>query len=71
MIKGEIDIIENVNQKTNDISTLHTKDGCNFKNAPKNYTGHSYNDDCYGNVGCGIGSPSSASFGAPFNDKRG
>ena len=38
--------------------TLHTSDGCDFSNAPKNYSGNTNSENCYayanGNQGCGI-----------------
>ena len=37
---GEIDIIEGVDKQTKDQSTLHTNPGCDFSNAPKNFTGY-------------------------------
>jgi len=68
---GEIDIIEQVNEATNDQSTLHTNNGCSFSSAPHNYSGNSGSENCEGNSGCSIGSTNGASFGGAFNDRGG
>ncbi|PYH50049.1 glycoside hydrolase family 16 protein [Aspergillus saccharolyticus JOP 1030-1] len=73
---GEIDIIEGVNQQTNDLMTLHTSDGCTINNS--GFTGTLVTSNCYvyaadqsSNAGCGITSSSSQSFGSPFNSLGG
>lgn len=69
---GEIDIIENVNDATQDATTLHTSRGCY---ASGNFTGRLTHNNCYalinGNSGCGIVNPDSASFGSAFNAHNG
>jgi hypothetical protein len=72
---GEIDIIEGVNTQTNDLTTLHTSDGCNMYNEDASqFTGSFVTRDCYisdpnqaSNQGCGISS-NSQNFGSGFNN---
>ncbi|RAH50767.1 glycoside hydrolase family 16 protein [Aspergillus brunneoviolaceus CBS 621.78] len=73
---GEIDIIEGVNQQTNDLMTLHTSDGCSIDNS--GFTGTLTTSNCYvdaagqsSNAGCSITSPSSQSYGTSFNSLGG
>ena len=86
---GEVDIIENVDLATKDLSTLHTNDGCSMENVNgglyTNFTGtwstgsngkpsaNCYIDasNQYSNQGCGIINNNDASFGTPFNNKKG
>lgn len=69
---GEIDIIEGVNEQQNDLSTLHTNNGCDQKAVATNqFTGHRgqfTNCDVVptGNSGCGISSDKNI-YGAAFN----
>ncbi|KAL4931724.1 glycoside hydrolase family 16 protein [Aspergillus undulatus] len=73
---GEIDIIENVNEETNNHMTLHTSDGCSIDNT--GFSGTLLTSNCYvqapgqdNNAGCGISSPDTSSFGAGFNAASG
>ncbi|KAL4938279.1 hypothetical protein BDV06DRAFT_231945 [Aspergillus oleicola] len=73
---GEIDIIENVNEATTNQMTLHTSDGCSIDDT--GFSGTLLTSNCYvqasgqdENVGCGISSPDTTSFGAGFNDNSG
>ncbi|KAL4797521.1 concanavalin A-like lectin/glucanase domain-containing protein [Aspergillus venezuelensis] len=73
---GEIDVIENVNDATNNQMTLHTSDGCTIDNT--GFSGTLMTSNCYvqaagqdNNVGCGIMSPDTTSFGPGFNDNSG
>lgn len=73
---GEIDIIEGVNQQTNNAMTLHTSDGCTINNS--GFTGTLSTSNCYinapgqsNNAGCGIQSTSSQSYGDGFNSIQG
>jgi len=82
---GEIDIIESVNQATQDTTTLHTSSGCDMSGVPKSsFTGNwgtgSQNnpaDNCdvnapdqYSNQGCGVVAAANT-YGAPFNSAKG
>lgn len=72
---GEIDIIEGVNNYTNNQATIHTNPGCSLPSttsASLNMSGTLVaSTDCSatatGNQGCGIRSNSSNSFGSGFN----
>ncbi|KAL3481205.1 concanavalin A-like lectin/glucanase domain-containing protein [Aspergillus californicus] len=73
---GEIDIIENVNDATNNLMTLHTGDGCTIDST--GFSGSAVTTNCYvqapgqsNNAGCGIQSMSAASYGAGFNSNGG
>ncbi|KAL4956666.1 concanavalin A-like lectin/glucanase domain-containing protein [Aspergillus filifer] len=73
---GEIDVIENVNDATNNQMTLHTSDGCTIDNT--GFSGTLMTSNCYvqasgqdNNAGCGISSPDTTSFGAGFNGNSG
>jgi len=82
---GEIDIVEGVNQNTQDATTLHTSSGCDMSAEDKNsFTGQwglgsdgSPATNCfvqapreYPNQGCGIVA-GSGTYGAPFNSAGG
>ncbi|KAJ0421848.1 concanavalin A-like lectin/glucanase domain-containing protein [Aspergillus carlsbadensis] len=73
---GEIDIIENVNEATNNHMTLHTSDGCSIE--PTGFSGSLLTSNCYvqapgqeNSAGCGIQATSSNSYGAGFNSAGG
>jgi hypothetical protein len=73
---GEIDIIEGVNQNSNNAMTLHTSSGCTINNS--GFTGSLSTSNCdvnaagqSSNAGCGIQSRSSASYGTGFNNNGG
>eukprot|EP01084_Bolivina_argentea_P028739 53370_1 len=71
---GEIDIIEGVDNQIGDQSTLHTRNGCDFKGKPKNFTGHEISTNCYEpitNQGCGIKSNNANSYGKNLNENGG
>lgn len=78
-ITGEIDIIEGVNNYTNNQATVHTNVGCTIpsSNGPALSIsgtvvgGTNCAADQTGNQGCGIRANSSNSFGAAFNDNGG
>lgn len=78
-IGGEIDILEGVNDYTNNQYTIHTDSGCQLTtdDASKlDITGTVVGGtNCAahetGNQGCGVRSPSSVSFGAAFNGNNG
>lgn len=57
---GEIDIIEGVNTAKTVTSTLHTSEGCSFRQG-----------NCKGNQGCGQESQDTKTYGAGFNDMGG
>ncbi|KAJ7748545.1 glycoside hydrolase family 16 protein [Mycena maculata] len=77
---GEIDIVEGVNNYTDNQATIHTAPGCSLTSDDPATLGASASvvtggTDCAaatsGNAGCGMRSPSNVSFGAPFNDNGG
>jgi len=76
---GEIDIIENVHESTENLSSLHTKDGCtispnfNASGTPSvsGAIGLNCAADQTGNTGCGLLNGNKASFGTPFNQNGG
>ncbi|KIJ22234.1 glycoside hydrolase family 16 protein [Paxillus involutus ATCC 200175] len=76
---GEIDIIEGVNNYTNNQATIHTGVGCNItstSSATLGVTGTVVGGtDCSAaqsnNEGCGMRSPSDTSFGSGFNSVGG
>jgi len=76
---GEIDIVEAVNDYTNDQMTIHTNTGCTLPTADANALKISGTviggTDCAalttGNQGCGIRSSSTISFGPGFNSNGG
>jgi hypothetical protein len=76
---GEIDIIEGVNNYTNNQATIHTNPGCSLpstSSATLNMSGTLVaSTDCSasdtGNQGCGVRSNLSNSFGSGFNANGG
>ncbi|KAF7362471.1 GH16 domain-containing protein [Mycena venus] len=77
---GEIDIVEGVNDYTNNQATIHTAPGCNLPTDIPAQLGASAmavtgGTDCAaatsGNAGCGMQSSSSQSFGSGFNSNGG
>lgn len=76
---GEIDIIEGVNNYTNNQATIHTNPGCSLpstSSASLNMSGTLVaSTDCSasdtGNQGCGVRSSLSNSFGSGFNGNGG
>ncbi len=76
---GEIDIVEGVNDYTNDQSTVHTNVGCSISTT--NTTKLQIDSTVVGptdcsaadtnNQGCGMRSNSNVSFGAAFNNNGG
>ncbi|KAK7468609.1 hypothetical protein VKT23_003113 [Stygiomarasmius scandens] len=76
---GEIDIIEGVNDYTNNQATIHTNPGCTITSDKSNVLGITGNviggTNCAAaetnNQGCGIRSSSSVSYGAAFNNNGG
>ncbi|KAJ7923022.1 concanavalin A-like lectin/glucanase domain-containing protein [Mycena leptocephala] len=79
-IGGEIDIVEGVNDYTNNQATIHTGPGCSLPTDNPAQLGASASavtggTDCAaatsGNAGCGMRSPSDVSFGAGFNGNGG
>lgn len=83
---GEIDIIEYVNNQQNDVTTLHTSDGCDQSSEDTStftgtwavgVDGYSPASDCsvyapnqWSNQGCGINAWSQP-VGSSFNDQKG
>jgi hypothetical protein len=76
---GEIDIIEGVNDYTNNQATLHTNPGCTLSSTNSqtlSISGYTLGGtDCAasttGNTGCGIRASTNNSFGAGFNANGG
>lgn len=72
--EGEIDIIEGVNDNTNNAMTLHTSGGCTIADNG-GFTGTLGNRDCdssHGsNTGCGIQNQDKQSYGSGFNSVGG
>ncbi|PSS37199.1 hypothetical protein PHLCEN_2v970 [Hermanssonia centrifuga] len=76
---GEIDIVEGVNDYTNNQATIHTNPGCSMPSSSSsalNITGDVVSTtDCAaaetGNAGCGIRSADTKSYGATFNSNNG
>jgi hypothetical protein len=73
-VKGEIDIIEGVNQNTNNNLVLHTDTNCKVNG--KGQTGTQALTDCAldgpsKSTGCGVTDASSSSFGKDFNAAEG
>ncbi|CAG8059920.1 unnamed protein product [Penicillium olsonii] len=73
---GEIDIIEGVNDQSENQMALHTSDGCTVKNT--GFSGNLDTDNCYvdadgqsANAGCAIMSSDTKSYGSGFNDAGG
>ncbi|KAF7986223.1 hypothetical protein HWV62_38669 [Athelia sp. TMB] len=76
---GEIDIVEGINNYTNNQATIHTNPGCTLTTSSASTLGITGQivggTNCAaaesGNQGCGTRSPDSNSFGAPFNSNNG
>ncbi|KAI0757414.1 concanavalin A-like lectin/glucanase domain-containing protein [Daedaleopsis nitida] len=76
---GEIDMVEGVNDYTNNQVTLHTNPGCSLSSSDPGVLGISGTltgtTDCsvsaVSNEGCGIRASQSNSYGAPFNSNGG
>ncbi|KAJ5977673.1 hypothetical protein N7501_001015 [Penicillium viridicatum] len=73
---GEIDIIEGVNEQTQNQMALHTSNGCTINNT--GFTGTLDTANCYvqapgqsANSGCSIRSDSTQSYGTGFNNVGG
>lgn len=76
--QGELDIVEGVNDGTNNLSSLHTSSGCSMPDAggDRQMKGTPSYNDCdangpKGNQGCGVVGDSSNSFGPNFNTAGG
>ena len=78
-VDGEIDIVEGVNNYTNNQATVHTNVGCTLASSNSNTLSISGSvvggTDCAalttGNQGCGIRAATSNSFGSGFNSNGG
>ena len=76
---GEIDMVEAVNDYTNNQVTLHTAEGCSMPTSDVNVLGISgsltASTNCgavsTANAGCGVRDNHTNSFGAPFNSNGG
>lgn len=75
--QGEIDIIEGVNDQTNNAMTLHTSNNCTIVNSGA-FTGTLATSNCYinapgqaSNAGCDIQSQDTQSYGTGFNANGG
>lgn len=76
---GEIDIVEGVNDYTNNQATIHTNPGCSLTSSNPSSLGITGSvvggTNCAalqtGNQGCGIRASQTNSFGAAFNDNGG
>jgi len=72
--EGEIDVIEGVNDNTNNAMTLHTSEGCTIANNGS-FTGTLGNNNCdtsHGStIGCGIQNQDKESYGSGFNSAGG
>ncbi|KAF1807200.1 glycoside hydrolase family 16 protein [Mucor lusitanicus] len=75
---GEIDIIEGVNKQAQNQATLHTSSGCTMEGVSRSQTSTVLTSNCDvnaagqgANVGCGVMSPSSQTYGAGFNSNKG
>lgn len=70
---GEIDILEQTNQATNNQMALHTSPGCTIAQANAGMSGSVLLTDCgdEANAGCIIRDPSDKSYGAGFNGAGG
>jgi len=74
---GEIDIIEGINQQSENDMTLHTSPGCSITKTGT-FTGRLDTTDCYGNAvgqpnnaGCRITTSASTTFDIGFNTIKG
>ncbi|ORX60603.1 hypothetical protein DM01DRAFT_1300445 [Hesseltinella vesiculosa] len=75
---GEIDIIEGVNNQTNNHITLHTSANCQMDPTSSNGTGKWLTNNCAvnatgqsPNAGCSVQSSSATSYGRGFNSAQG
>jgi len=72
--EGEIDIVEGVNDKAPNQSTLHTDAGCTMPSST-DQAGTTVSTDCNaadnGNQGCGVQTPESNNYGPAFNANGG
>ncbi|KAL0958590.1 hypothetical protein HGRIS_013931 [Hohenbuehelia grisea] len=72
--KGEIDILEGVNDQGPNTATLHTSAGCTMP-ASRSQTGTALQNDCNvavnSNAGCGVRMPTANSYGPSFNSNGG
>lgn len=72
--KGEIDIIEGVNDQTTNFMTLHTSSGCSFTSQANGQL-PLYSQNCdanvNGNEGCSIHDTNTQSYGTGFNGDGG
>ncbi|KAL6712074.1 hypothetical protein ACN47E_003117 [Coniothyrium glycines] len=75
---GEIDILEGVNDQTNNGMTLHTGPGCQIGQDTTQFSGTVNSDNCDvaaidqpKNTGCSIEHPSTKSYGAGLNSNGG
>lgn len=73
---GEIDIIEGVNDQSQNQMTLHTSDGCSIENS--GFSGTLDTSNCYvdasgqsANSGCAIQNSNTQSYGSGFNNAGG
>lgn len=73
---GEIDIIEGVNENSENQMTLHTSDGCTINNS--GFSGDLITSNCWvdapgqsANQGCSIGDKRTSSYGSGFNSNGG
>ena len=73
--EGEIDIIEGVNEQSQNDMTLHTSAGCTVSNNGQFSGGYVTTSNCdvavQGNAGCQIAASSSATYGTQFNTNGG
>ncbi|QRV78202.1 glycoside hydrolase family 16 protein [Ceratobasidium sp. AG-Ba] len=72
--RGEIDIIEGVNDQGPNAMTLHTTSGCTQPSSRDMYGSPTQLDCNYqvnGNAGCGVKSPDGNSYGPSFNSAGG
>ncbi|KAF9445869.1 glycoside hydrolase family 16 protein [Macrolepiota fuliginosa MF-IS2] len=71
---GLVDMLEGVNDQTPNVVTLHTNEGCTMP-ASRDQTGISRQNNCNrlinNNAGCGVESPTTKSYGPPFNSNGG
>lgn len=70
---GEIDIVEGVNDNSQNGMTLHTRTGCRINNQTEFTDSTTLTTDCTGtdNQGCGNLAHSTATYGADFNAQGG
>ncbi|KAF8556871.1 2 beta-glucanase [Imleria badia] len=72
---GEVDIVEGVNDQGPNQSSLHTSAGCSIPASGVSQLGTTVSTNCdatvNNNMGCGVRSDDSNSFGPSFNDNGG